>query len=314
MSVDEDMGVGASHGAPAVTPARPRAARPVARGLLGDSDRPTRARGVVGYLALALITLPFLAPIYWLVTGVFKPTSELVHVPPVWVPHPWVLSNLGQLFATQGGNLLRYAGNTLYICVFTVVATLVASSLAAYGFSQFEFKGRDALFWTVILTLILPAWATIVPQYQLFSWLHWVGSLKPLTMPYLAGDPFSVFLLRQYMLTVPSDYFEAARIDGAGELRIFYQIMVPMVKPALVVAGVFAFINSYNSFFSPLVYLTKPKDYTLALGAYQFVEVHGSPDMAGIVAYTALVVAPLVILFLVAQRQIIRGVQLTGLR
>ncbi|MHB8294613.1 MAG: carbohydrate ABC transporter permease [Acidimicrobiales bacterium] len=258
--------------------------------------------------------MPFLAPIYWLVTGVFKPAAELVHVPPVWVPHPWVLTNLVQLFSTQGGNLLRYAENTFYISGFTVVATLASSSLAAYGFSQFEFKGRDALFWTVILTLILPSWATIVPQYQLFSWLHWIGSLKPLTLPYLAGDPFTVFLLRQYMRTVPSDYMEAARIDGAGEFRIFWRIMLPMVKPALVVAGVFAFINAYNNFFAPLVYLTTQSSYTLALGAYQFVEVHGSPDMAAIVAYTALVVAPLLIVFLVAQRQIIRGVRLTGLK
>lgn len=291
-----------------VGPADP--ARPVANTTV--AGRPAWARYVPGYLLLGLVTVPFLLPVYWFVIGLFKPPSELVHVPPLWLPQHWTLNNFRDLFATQGSNLLTYAGNTLYICCFTVVATVVSSALAAYGFSQYRFRGREVIFWTVILTLILPSWATIIPQFQLYTWLHWVGGLNPLTIPNLFGDPFTIFLMRQYMLTIPLDYAEAGRVDGAGELRIFWSIMVPMIKPVIAVAAVFSFIYAYNNFFAPLVYLTKPSDYTLALGAYQFVQVHGVPDIAEIVAYTAIVVVPLIVVFAVAQRQIIRGVRITG--
>lgn len=267
------------------------------------------------YLVLTAVAVPFCLPLYWFLIGVFKTPAALVHIPPIWFQAHWVLSNFHDLFSVQAGNLLRYTENTLYISCFTVAATLLASSLAAFGFSQYEFWGRDALFWTVIILLILPPWATIVPQYQLFSWLHWIGGFQPLTIPYLFGDPFSVFLIRQYMRSIPKDYVEAARIDGASDLRIWWSIMMPMVRPVLWVAGVFAFINSYNSFFAPLIYLTNSKNYTLALGVYQFVEEHGQPDIAEIVAYTMLVVLPLIILFVFAQRYIIRGVRLgSGIR
>jgi multiple sugar transport system permease protein len=272
------------------------------------------ARYAPGYLLLILVTLPFLLPIYWFFIGLFKPPAEQVHTPPLWLPQHWTLSNFRGLFSTQGSNLLTYAENTLIICATTVVFSLVSSGLAAYGFSQYHFRGRDALFWTVILTLILPSWATIIPQFQLFTWLHWVGTLNPLIIPNLFGDPFTIFLMRQYMLTIPADYAEAARVDGAGELRIFWSIMVPMIRPVIAVAAVFAFIYSYNNFFAPLVYLTNPSNYTLALGAYQFVQVHGTPDIAEIVAYTAIVVLPLIVVFAFAQRQIIRGVRITGMR
>jgi multiple sugar transport system permease protein len=261
---------------------------------------------------IALALAPFLLPLYWLLIGVFKTPADLVHTPPFWFPPSWTFSNVEQLFTNSGSAILLYARNSLEIAVFTVVATVVASSLAAYGFSQFEFRGRDALFWIVIITLIVPSWATIVPQYQLFSWLHWVGTLRPLMFPYVTGDPFSIFLLRQYMLTVPRSLKEAAECDGASELRIWWSIVMPMAKPAVAVAGVFAFINSYNAFFGPLIYLTNPGDYTLPLGVYEFIGLHGSLDVAQIVPYTVIVVLPLIVVFAVAQRQIIKGVRLGG--
>ena len=318
----------ASTSPPSQQATKARAAVPAAP-LPGTSDRPSSTghprpprggwrsgtgRGVI-YVVLGAISIPFCFPLYWLLIGVFKNPSAMQHIPPIWFQAHWVLSNFRHLFATQGGNLLRYTANTLYISLFTVAATLLASSLAAFGFSQYDFRGRDTLFWTVIILLILPPWATIVPQYQLFSWLHWIGGSKPLTLPYLFGDPFTVFLLRQYMRSIPREYSESARVDGASEFRIWWSIMMPMVRPALWVAGVFAFITSYNNFFAPLIYLTKPSSYTLALGAYQFVQLHGTPDIAEIVAYTALVVLPLIVLFAFAQRRIIAGVRLgSGLR
>jgi multiple sugar transport system permease protein len=288
----------ADDGPPSTELARlPRARRP-------------RARTLGTYAMLTVAVTPFMLPLYWLLIGVFKTPNALVHTPPYWLPPQWTLSNLHQLVSSSGGQILLYARNSFEVAGFTVIATLVSSSLAAYGFSQFEFRGRNALFWVVIVTLIIPGWATIVPQYQLFSWLHWVGTLRPLMFPAVFGDPFSIFLIRQYMLTIPRSMKEAARCDGASELRIWWSIMMPIARPAVVVAGVFAFINSYNDFFGPLIYLTNPNDYTLPLGAFQFVEAHGALDLSQIVPYIIIVVLPLVVLFSVAQRQILSGVRL----
>lgn len=275
----------------------------------------TRTTSWKTHVVLVVAVAPFLFPLYWLVIGVFKTPSALVHTPPYWFPPKWTLSNVHQLVSGSGSQILLYARNSLEVAGFTVVATVTSSSLAAYGFSQFEFRGRNALFWVVIVTLIIPGWATIVPQYQLFSWLHWVGTLRPLMFPSVFGDPFSIFLLRQYMLTIPRSVREAAACDGAGELRTWWSIVMPMARPAVVVAAVFAFINSYNDFFGPLIYLTNPNNYTLPLGAFQFVEAHGALDLSQIVPYVVIILAPLVILFAVAQRQILAGVRLgDGLR
>lgn len=271
-----------------------------------------RLQLVARYLLLIAALAPFVFPLYWLVTGIFKPASLLTEIPPDWWPQQWTLANFEGLFHTQGTTLIGYAGNTLYISVFTMVATVVSSSLAAYGFSQVRFPGRDVLFWTVIVTLILPSWATIIPQYQLFKALGWLGTLRPLTWPTLTGDPFTIFLLRQYMLGIPTEMGEAARVDGANELQIYLRVMLPLVRPALAVAAVFAFVYSYNNFFGPLIYLTNPSNYTLSLGVYQFIQIHGTPDIAEIVAYTALVVAPLVVLFAITQRWVVQGIRLSA--
>lgn len=269
-----------------------------------------RTAAMYGIMFLALA--PFMFPLYWLVTGVFKEPGTILQVPPDWWPSKWTLTNFDSLFSTQGSNLATYAKNTLYICLFTTVATVCSSALPAYAFSCIDFRGRNLLFWSVIITLILPPWATIVPQYQLFKWLGWLGSLNPLTLPTLLGDPFTIFLLRQYMLSIPRDIGEAARVDGAGEFRIFFRIMVPLIKPALAVAAVFAAVNSYNNFFAPLIYLTDPNNYTLSLGVYQFIQLHGTPNMAAIIAYTVIVVMPLVALFAVTQRWVVSGIRMSS--
>ncbi len=268
---------------------------------------------VVGpYLVLVLAIAPFVFPLYWLGTAVFKPSSSLLQLPIEWWPKTWTMKNLNELFQTQGSNILQYAKNTAYICLFVTVATTISSSLAAYAFSQVSFRGRDALFWTVIVTLILPTWVTIVPQYELYRWLGWLGTLRPLTWPSLVGDPFTIFLLRQYMRGIPRELGEAARIDGANEFQIYLRIILPTARSALAVAAVFAFVQSYNDFFTPLVYLNNEQNYTLALGVYQFVQLHGAPDVAQILTYTALVVTPLIVVFAIAQRWIVNGIRLTS--
>ncbi|MGW5365284.1 carbohydrate ABC transporter permease [Actinopolymorpha pittospori] len=265
--------------------------------------------------ALLLVTLvPFLFPIYWLATGVFKPGSALLQTPPVWWPAEWTLDNFRSLSQYADVDLLGYALNTLYISGFAVVATLVSSSLIAYGFARIRFPGRNVLFAILIATMILPTWATLIPQYVLFKWLGWLGTFKPLTWPYLFGDPFTIFLLRQFMLGIPVQLSEAAKIDGANEFTIYWRIILPLLKPALTVGAIFVFINTYNDFFGPLIYLTDSGRYTLSLAVFQFVQLRGAPDIGAIVAFTALVTTPLILLFFFAQRMLLSGIKLSGLR
>ena len=266
------------------------------------------------YALLVAAAVPFLFPVYWLATGIFKPSSTLLQTPPVWWPPSWTLANFRSLAGYTDVNLGEYTLNTLYISGFSVVATVVSSSLVAYGFSRIRFTGRNVLFGILIATMILPTWATLIPQYVLFKWLGWLGTFRPLTWPYLFGDPFTIFLFRQFMLGIPSELTEAAKIDGANEFTIYWRIMLPLLKPALTVGAIFVFINTYNDFFGPLIYLTDSGRYTLSLAVFQFVQLRGAPDIGAIVAFTALVTTPLVVLFFFAQRMLLAGIKLSGLR
>jgi multiple sugar transport system permease protein len=283
----------------------------------------SRSRGAIGrrilaqaavYAVMLGALLLFVFPVYWLLTGAFKLPSTLLEVPPKWFPHPWTLVNFRSLFAYHDVHLFRYALNTAYICAFSAIATVISSSLVAYGFARLKFPGRNFLFGILIVTLILPPWATIVPQYILYSWLGWLGSFKPLTLPYLCGDAFTIFLFRQFMLGIPTELSESAKLDGANEFTIYLRIILPLMKPVLVVGGLFSFIYTYNDFFGPLIYLQDANHYTLSLAVYFFVQVRGVPDIGTIVAFTLLVVLPLVITFFFAQRALLRGIKLTGLR
>lgn len=276
--------------------------------------RASRARIAGTYTVLILVAVPFFFPLYFLVTGAFKPGRTLLETPPTWWPHPWTLANFHSLATYPDVDLPRYALNTLYISGFAVVAGLASSSLVAYGFARIPFRGRGVLFAVLLATMILPAWATLIPQYMLYKALGWLGTFRPLTWPFLLGDPFTIFLLRQFMLGIPRELSEAAKIDGANEFRIYWNIILPMLRPALVVAGLFLFINSYNDFFGPLIYLTDSGHFTLSLAVFQFVQLRGAPDIGAIVAFTLLVVAPLIIIFFFAQRTLLSGIRLSGLK
>lgn len=297
---------------------KPSAAHAAKVALQGTQRRDAAVRRLwqaLGWHALLIcVTIPFVFPFFWLVTGTFKPSGDLLVVPPVWIPSHWTLSNVTSLFHYGDVNIPFYAENTLYICAFNVAASVVSCSLIAYGFARINFPGRNVLFGIVIATLILPNWATLVPTYMVFKWLGWLGSFKPLTFPALFGDAFTIFLLRQFMLTIPQELSEAAYIDGASEFGIYRRIILPLVKPALAVAALFVFINNYNDFFGPLIYLSDSGKYTLALGAFQFIKSRGVPDIGAIVAFTTLVTLPLIVLFFFTQRMLVQGITLTGIK
>jgi multiple sugar transport system permease protein len=207
----------------------------------------------------------------------------------------------------------RYLGNTLILCVLNVIGTVLSSAVVAYGFSRVDWRGRDSLFALLVATMMIPFPAVMVPLYSLFRWLGWVGTLRPLWVGSFFASAFNVFLLRQFFRTIPKELSEAARIDGCGEFRIFWQVILPLCRPAIVVVALFTFLGAWNDFLGPLIYLTDEKDFTLALGLEAMkTSESGATEWNYLMAASTLVIVPVVALFLLAQRSFVEGIATTG--
>lgn len=267
---------------------------------------------VARHAVLIAVALPFAIPFYWLIISSFKTLGDLESLPPSLWPRPWTFVNMRDAVSISG--FTDYVRNTAYITTFNVVATVVSSAIIAYPFARIRFRGREVLFALVLVTLILPPWTTLIPTYFLYKWIGWLGTLRPLTWPALTGNSFFIFLLRQFMMTIPYDLSDAARIDGCSEYRIFWHIIVPLIKPALATTALFTFLWTYNDFFNPLIFLNDPSNYTLSLGVYQFMLNHGVMDLGGVLAYSLILTAPPIVLFFFTQRTMIRGVTMSGLK
>jgi multiple sugar transport system permease protein len=211
------------------------------------------------------------------------------------------------------GHFPRYLANTLILCVLNVIGTVLSSAAVAYGFSRLEWRGRDHLFGVLLVTMMIPFPVVMVPLYGLFRWLGWVGTLQPLWVGSFFASAFNVFLLRQFFRTIPAELSEAARIDGCGEFRIFWKIILPLCKPALVVVALFTFLGTWNDFLGPLIYLTDEHDFTLALGLQAMkTSESGATEWHYLMAASTLVILPVITLFFIAQRSFIEGIAITG--
>ncbi len=208
----------------------------------------------------------------------------------------------------------RYLSNTLLLCLLTVVGTVSSSALAAYGFSRIQWRGRHHVFLLALATMMVPFPVIMVPIYGLFRALGWIGTLKPLWVGSFCAGAFNVFLLRQFFMTIPKDLSEAARIDGCSEFRIFWQIILPLTRPALTVVALFQFMATWNDFMGPLIFLTDQKDFTLALGLQFFQSRHGGTEWHYLMAASTLMVLPVIALFLAAQKTFIQGISMTGIK
>lgn len=208
----------------------------------------------------------------------------------------------------------RYLRNTLVLCFLTVLGTVFSSALAAYGFSRIEWRGRNKVFIVALATMMVPFPVVMVPLYCLYRWLGWIGTLRPLWVGSFFAGAFNVFLLRQFFMTIPKDLSDAARVDGCSEFRIFWQIMLPLCRPALMVVGLFQFMGTWNDFLGPLIYLTDQSDFTLALGLQFFQSQHGGTEWHYLMAASTLVALPIIVLFFFTQRSFIEGISMTGLK
>ncbi len=271
----------------------------------------TRGGLVLAFLIVVFFTVLFVAPIYWMVVTSLKTTAEVFAIPTVWWPARLMWSNYPD--ALNVFPFITYAANTLRIAAPVTIGTTISSALVAYGFSRLRWRGRDLVFYLVLATLMIPTWVTLVPLYILFNHIGWVNTYRPLVVPSFFGDPFSIFLLRQFFLRQPQDLVDAARVDGATHLRIFTQIILPLSRPALAVVALFAFINSWTDFFNPLIYLSNPDKYTLQLGLFNFFSQH-FVNWPGFMAASVVVLAPIAVLFFLTQRTFIEGITFTGIR
>lgn len=254
--------------------------------------------------------LPFL----WLISSSLKRPEEIFIFPPQWIPSPIEWQNYVQVITQRPIGM--YAKNTLTITALAMAGQVLTSSLCAYAFARLRWPGRDIIFGVLLATMMLPSVVTMIPVFIIFKTLGWLNTFAPLTVPFwFGGGAFNIFLLRQFYMTIPFELEEAARIDGAGTWRIWWTIIIPLARPALTVVAIFSFINNWNDFLGPLIYLNSTDKHTLALGlnALQGLE-WGRDTTHLIMAYSVLMIAPIIIIFFFAQRVFIQGIVLTGIK
>jgi ABC-type glycerol-3-phosphate transport system permease component len=279
-----------------------------------------RRRSAVGRALAYLILLGgaavMLIPLYWMLVTSLKTFREANAYPPTWFPNPIVWGNYPEALAAFP--FWRYLWNTLVIVLGVMLGNLVSCSLVAYAFAKLRAPGRNLLFGLLLATLMLPEHVTLVPLFVLFQRLGWINTALPLIVPYwFARSAFSVFLLRQFFLTIPQELSDAARVDGASHLTILTRILLPLSAPALATVAVFTFIGVWNDFLHPVIYLSKRETFTLALG---LLALAGHVQEAGVIEWQLLmagstvVILPVLVVFFVAQRYFIEGIAMTGLK
>jgi multiple sugar transport system permease protein len=263
------------------------------------------------YAVLAAGLLVVVGPFLWMVLSSVKPEGEIRRVPPTWWPETFTLDNYQQLFTRL--DFPRFFFNSVVVAAAITVGNLLFCSMLGYALAKLKFPGRRALFGIVLGTLMVPGMVTFVPMFVLVSNLGLTNTYGGLIVPFLAGA-FGVFLMRQYLLSIPDDLLEAARVDGAGELRIFWQIVLPLSGPALATLGILTFLSSWNSFLWPLVVATTEDKYTLPVALALFSVGQNRTEFGLLLAGSVVVVLPVLLVFLALQRHFLRGIATTGLK
>jgi multiple sugar transport system permease protein len=270
------------------------------------------------YLVATAWGVSFMFPFFWTIGSSLKQPSEIYAFPPVWIPSVPQWNNYLRVF--DYAPFFLWVANSLYVVVLSTLGVVISSSIVGYSFARFDYRGRDALFLITLSTMMIPAQVTLIPQYILFHRLKWVNSFKPLWIPmWFGGGAFNIFLMRQFIMTLPRDLDEAAIIDGANPFRIFVNIIVPLCKPVIATAAVISFIGAWNAFIGPLVYLNEREKFTLALGldALRTTETgdsSGEPTFHLLMAGCAMATVPPMALFFSAQRYFVRGIVMSGIK
>jgi multiple sugar transport system permease protein len=265
-----------------------------------------------------------------LASAIVPASSIESHFRPRWSNYPKALATMGgENFDVGAGgaterplppnqdsdvSFFTFLGNTLTVCILSVIGSVLSAAVVAYGFARLKWPGRDWFFAATLATMMIPAPVLMVPLYTVFRDLGWIGSLRPLWVPSFFGGAFNIFLMRQFFLGIPEELSEAARIDGCSEWMIFWRVILPLSKPVLAVVALFTFLGGWNDFLGPLLYLTRTHTYTLALALQNYSSRHNGVQWNYLMAASAVVVLPIIVLFFLTQKTFIRGIATTGIK
>lgn len=271
-------------------------------------------RKCIWYFAILLVAVFFIIPVYWMVLMSFRPLSEIYASPINWLPTQlYAFENYTRSLSERP--FLSYLSNTVMVAVIASLGNVFSSTLAAYGFARTRFPGRRTLFVCLVSTMMLPGQVKIIPLFMIYRNLGWIDTLRPLIVPafFAAVTPLYVFLVRQFFLSIPEDLASAARIDGCNSFQVFWKIFLPLTKPAIVTVSLFSFMDNWNDFFSPLIYINSPKRMTLALGLASISGINFT-EWQIIMASSVMAVLPCVVVFLSAQRYFVEGIAAIGIK
>jgi multiple sugar transport system permease protein len=277
------------------------------------ADLNPRARLAI-YGLMCVLAIPFVFPTWWMVTSSFKPVQEIFAFPPALLPRRLDLDAYAQVFALQPFALQYW--NSLYIAAVVTLGTMAVASLAGYAFARIRFPGQNLVFMVVLLALLVPSEVTIVPLFRFFLGLGLVNTHWPLILVPVLGAPcvLATFIMRQFFITLPPELEEAGRIDGLGRFGLFWRIALPLARPALGAVAIFTFLHSWNLYLEPIVFLSSTDKFTLPQALTQYVDAYGGPMWNVQLAAVTLTALPVLIVFVIAQRQFIEGLAHTGLK
>lgn len=274
----------------------------------------SKARRRIGHFLLHIVLIAlgitFLMPLAWIASTSLKAPGQVFITPIEWIPTTPHWSNYAEVF--QRLPFARFILNSLFVTFMGTLGSVLSSTMVAYGLARIRWPGRDIIFVVLIATMMLPGIVTLIPVFIIFKTINWIGTFYPLWVPAWFGLAFYIFLIRQYMLTLPIELDEAAKIDGASNFRILWQIIAPLCGPAIAAVAIFSFIFHYNDFMHPLIYLTKNEMFTLPLGLLWFQGRFGN-FWHLVMAASMITIIPVISLFFLAQRYFIQGIQFTGL-
>ncbi|HTQ10960.1 MAG TPA: carbohydrate ABC transporter permease [Fimbriimonadaceae bacterium] len=269
------------------------------------------ARSATVYAMLVTGAALCLLPLLWTVSTALKSPDEVAKDPTRLIPHHFAFDNFAKAWTALP--FTAFVTNTIFVTLVNTVATVLTASLVAYGFARFRFKGRNLLFYTMLATMMLPSQVTMAPVFMIWRGMHAIDTYWPLIVPsFLGGGAFNIFLLRQFLLTIPRELDEAAMLDGASYFKIWWKVLIPLSAPALATVSIFSFMGNWDSFDGPLIYLNSSEKYTVALGLRMFQDSYSS-QTEQLMAASLIHILPMILIFFLAQRHFMKGVALTGM-
>nr|WP_307344707.1 carbohydrate ABC transporter permease [Metabacillus malikii] len=256
-----------------------------------------------------------LYPVIWLLMSSFKPTETIFLTAKQLIPETWTFNNFTQGWEGIGGNSFGlFIKNTVVLVFFTMIGQVISSAFIAFGFARLQFFGKNFWFAIMMVTLMLPYEVVMIPQYIIFAQLGWLDSIKPIAIPAYFGHPFFIFLLVQFIRTIPRELDEAATIDGCNTFKIFYKIILPLIKPALATVSIFSFYWTWDNLLGPVLYLNNPAKYTVSMALNMFLSNDSVSNWGAMFAMSIVSLIPVFVIFFLFQRHVVEGISTSGLK